>query len=54
MSIEMRRKSTYDAPVIFHNVALAQFSEEILVMCDDDQLEAGVILALVDNACAQC
>ena len=36
-------------PVILHDIGLTQLSEEVLVVCNDDQLEVRVVLPLVDN-----
>ena len=36
-------------PVVFHHVGLAKLTEEVLVVSDDDELEVGVALALVDD-----
>lgn len=37
-------------PVILHHLGLTKFAKEILVMCDDDQLEVGMTLPLLDDA----
>lgn len=36
-------------PVVFHNIALTQFSKEVLVVGDDNQLEI-VTFAFIDDA----
>ena len=36
-------------PVILHDIGLTQLSEEVLIVCNDDQLEVRVVLPLVDN-----
>jgi hypothetical protein len=36
-------------PVVFHDITLSQFPQEIFVMGDDDQLEIRVALTLVDD-----
>lgn len=38
-----------DKPIIFHNITLSQFSQEIFVMGDNDQLEIRVALTLIDD-----
>lgn len=35
---------------MLHHIILPKLPQEILIMCDDDQLEMTLILALVDNA----
>ena len=46
----MREVIGRNVPVIFHHITLTEFSQEILVMSDDDELEIGVVPALVDDA----
>ena len=36
-------------PIILHYVCLSQLSQEVLVMCDDYQLEVCVVLPFIDN-----
>ena len=36
-------------PVVLHNIALPQFTQEVLIVRDDDELEVRVALALVDD-----
>lgn len=38
-----------NSPVILHNLAVAQLPKEILIVGDNDELEVGVILPLVDD-----
>lgn len=35
---------------MFHDIALTEFSQEILIVGDDDQLEIGVFLSFLDDA----
>jgi hypothetical protein len=38
------------APIVFHDITLAQLTQEVLVMGDNDKLEVRMVLALVDDA----
>ncbi len=39
-----------DSPVIFHYITLAELAKEVLVVCNDDKLEVGMVLPLVNDA----
>lgn len=43
-------RSLHSLPVVFHNVGLSKLAKEILVVGDNNELEVGVALALIDNA----
>ena len=49
MSSGMRDREASSIPVMFHHITLAKLFEEALVMRNNNQLEVGVILALVDD-----
>ena len=42
--------SMSNVPVIFHDVGLSEFTQEIFVVRDNYELEVGVALPFIDNA----
>jgi hypothetical protein len=39
-----------DIPIVFHHISLTKFSEKVLIVSDDDELEIRVRFALIDDA----
>ena len=37
------------SPVVLHDIALPKFTQEVLIVRDDNELEVGASLAFVDN-----
>ena len=38
------------SPVVLHDIALPKFTQEVLIVRDDNELEVGASLAFVDDA----
>lgn len=45
-----RHNKGVSVPVVFANIALTELLQEVLVMRDDNELEIGVVPALIDDA----
>ena len=50
----MENPNPRDSPVVLHHVTLAELAKEVLVVCNDDKLEVGVVLSLIDDAANGC
>ena len=50
----MENPNPRDSPVVLHYVTLAELAKEVLVVCNDDKLEVGVVLSLIDDAANGC
>ena len=42
-------QSCKDSPVVFYYIALAELPKEVLIVCNDDKLEVGMVLPLMND-----
>jgi hypothetical protein len=47
--MNLNLKTTVNVPIVFHDIVLAELTQEVLVMCDDDELEIRMIFSFIDD-----